>query len=173
MGASLKFRLRRARLADLSRVGQLEKRVWGPMAASPSVIRRRFFLFPQGFQVALAGLDLAGFCSAALFDVDALEVEVDEFFPPTHVPGGSHFFLFGLTVNPIYRRSGVATALIKKEIAVATRLGCRKIQLVANAFSRRVFRRLGFRAVATLSHLFRDYPELMPRPVLMEMDLVS
>ncbi len=169
MPDSAQIRVRRARQEDLGRVGQLEARVWKRMAAPPEVIRRRFLLFPQGFQVAVTRHDMVGFCFAALFDQDARSVELDEFFPPNHVPGGAYCFLFGLTVNPIYRRRGVAARLIQRQIAVADKQRCAKVQAIANASSRRIFEKLGFARIAALDHLFGEHRELMPDPVLMEL----
>ena len=163
-----RLRIRRARLEDLAKVSRLEKSVWKEMAASKEVIRRRFFLFPQGFKVARIGLEIAGFCSAVRFDVDALNVEVDESFPPRHVPRGGYYFLFGLTVNPIYRRRGIASALVAREIEESKKQACVKIQVIANASSRRLFEKQGFEVAAGLQHLFQDYPKLMPDAVLME-----
>ncbi len=165
------IRVRTARREDLGRVGQLEARVWRNMAAPPEVIRRRFLLFPQGFQVAVTRYDMVGFCFAALFDRDARSVELDEYFPPHHIPGGAYCFLFGLTVNPIYRRRGVAARLVEREIAVARKQGCAKVQAIANAFSKGVFEGIGFSPIAGVDPLFEQHRELMPAPVLMELEM--
>ncbi len=171
MPDSAQIRVRRARREDLGRVGQLEARVWKRMAAPPEVIRRRFLLFPQGFQVAVTRHDMVGFCFAALLDHDARSVELDEFFPQRHIPGGAFCFLFGLTVNPIYRRRGVAGRLIQREIGVARKRSCAKVQAIANALSKAAFETAGFTALAALDHLFGEDRELMPNPVLMELRL--
>lgn len=163
------FVVRRARLSDLGKIYQLERRVWRKMAASPDLLRRRFFLYPRGLRVAEAGSDLAGFCFAVRFDQDARDVELDEAFPPRHIANGQFLFLFGLTVNPIYRRRGVARAIVDSEVETAWRSGCSKIQVIANDRSRALFGELGFTVVGDLSHLFQDFPDEMPGPVLMEL----
>jgi GNAT superfamily N-acetyltransferase len=141
------------------------------MAAPHAVIRRRFFLYSQGFQVAVIGQEIAGFCCAALFDQDARLLELDEYFPAEHIPKGRYCFLFGLTVNPIYRRRGIARSLVGKELETARKKSCRKVQVIANSLSRPLFEQWHFQAVTELQHLFKNHTDLMPRPVLMEMDL--
>lgn len=173
MPQPVQFKVRRARLEDLGRVSSLERRVWKEMAASRAAIQRRFFLFPQGFKVAVTPSDLAGFCFSVLFDQDAREVKVDEFFPPHHVPRGKFLFMFGLTVNPVYRQRGVGASLVRRQVAEGLRRRCRKMQLVANDFSRPLFERHGFRTVDSLRHVFAQFPDLMPHPVLMEKNLAG
>lgn len=171
MSPSLKYMVRRARLDDLAKVTQLEKRVWKKMAASRRQIKRRFFLFPAGFLVAAVGNEIGGFCLAVRLDYDAREVSVDETFPPSHVPEGSFYVLYALTVNPVFRRQGIASRLVKRHLRQAHRLTCAKVQLVANAYSRRMFDRLGFQTVQSLESLFREFPDVMPEAVLMEKEL--
>lgn len=159
---------RRARLEDLPRIAQLEKRIWREMAASYSELRRRFFLFPQAFQVALAAPEMAGFCCGFLSDEDAGEADLTAAFPRRHVSGGPYLFLLGLTVNPILRRQGIGGRLVDRELQLAARLGCRKVQLIANRFSRPIFERRGFSATCAVGDVFRLHEDLMPDPVLME-----
>jgi GNAT superfamily N-acetyltransferase len=165
---STSFRVTRARLEHLSKVTRLETRVWQGMAAPHSVIRRRFFLYPQGFKVALIGTEIAGFCCAALFDQDATSMDLNEYFPPGHIPLGKYCFLFGLTVNPVYRRQGIGTALVENELKTAERKRCLKVQAIANSFSQPLFRANAFEVVTPLPGLFKKFSELMPDPALME-----
>lgn len=160
--------IRRARLHELARLSQLERRVWKELAASYTELRRRFFLFPQAFQVAIIAPEIAGFCCGFLSATDATKIELNAGFPGQHVAGGKYLFLVALTVNPIFRRRGVASRLLERELEVGHRLQCRKVQLVANAFSRPLFEKYAFRAVTVVDRLFGDYAELMPQPVLME-----
>ncbi len=165
------LRLRPARLDDLPKITRLEQRVWKELSADYQDLRRRFLQFPKGLQVAFVYSELAGFCSSCLFDVDAVEAPLDEHFPPRHVPGGKYFFLLGLTVNPAFRKRGVGTELVKREVALARRLRCRKVQLIANAESQGLFEAAGFQVLRELRHLFRDFSKLMNDPVLMELSL--
>lgn len=163
--------VRNCRLEDLGQVAQLESRVWRELAAHTDEMRRRFSLFPHGFCVAATGGRILGFCCAVLTDLDPLEsANLDETFPPRHVPRGPYFFLFGLSVDPVFRRLGIADSLVRRELAVAARLGAERIHLIANAHSRPLFLKHGFMTLRTVG-LFADYPELMPSPVLMELRL--
>ncbi len=167
MSPAVKLSVRSARLDDLAKVRRLEKRVWKKMSASRLQLHRRFFLFPAGFLVATVGAEIGGFCLGARIDQDAREIQVDECFPPGHVPQGRFYVLYALTVNPIFRRQGIASRLIKRHLSQAQRLGCEKVQLVANALSRPTFERLGFTVIAPVD-LFSEFPDLMPQAVLME-----
>ncbi|MGH9341745.1 MAG: GNAT family N-acetyltransferase [Acidobacteriota bacterium] len=162
-------RFRHARLEDLAKVSQLEKRVWREMATSYQELRQRFLIFPQAFQLAMAQPpQVAGFCCGLLSDQDATGIDFDEQFPPDHVPRAKYFFLIGLTVNPVFRRKGVGATLVRGQIRVARRFRCRKIQLIANSNSQRLFEKHGFVPCRRLQ-LFDRFPALMPDPVLMEL----
>ncbi len=171
MPTTFTHKIRRARLEDLSKVSQLEKRVWKQMSARRNVIQRRFFLFPQGFIVATVGSEIAGFCCACLYDVDATKVPVDAHFPPGHIPGADYYFIFALTVNPIYRGHGIGTDLVRRELKQARKRGCKKAQVFANKHSRTLFERLDFQASAKLDSVFKGFEKLMQKPVLMELEL--
>lgn len=162
---------RRARLEDLAKLSRLERRVWAELAGTYGELRRRFLCFPGAFQVAALGPEIVGFCSAFLTDRDATQAEMDENFPPVHERRGPYFFLLGLTVNPLYRRRGIGSGLVARELELARRLGCRKVQSIANAYSEGLFRRFGFFRVRPLPLVFQEYPRLMPQPVLMELEL--
>ena len=109
------FKIRRARLEDLSQIVQLEKRVWKDFSASKAEIKRRFLQFPQGIRVALVGHLVVGCCQGALFESVPDPECLNESFPPEHVASGKHLFLFGLTVNPHFRRLRIASALVASE----------------------------------------------------------
>jgi ribosomal protein S18 acetylase RimI-like enzyme len=160
--------IRVARMEDLEKVAQLETRVWRELAASPEDLKRRFLVFPQGFCLAVAGSNLLGFCCSLLTDTDARLAVLNETFPPRHIPRGDYFFLLGLTVDPLFRRRGIAQSLVAEELALAKRLGCRKIQLIANASSRPLFEKAGLSVVRASEELFLQHHDLMPEPVLME-----
>jgi len=160
--------IRSARMEDLEKVAQLENRVWRELGASQDDLRRRFFVFPQGFFLAVAGPDLLGFCCSLLTDTDARLAALNETFPPRHIPRGDYFFLFGLTVYPLFRRKGIARHLVAEELALAGKLGCRKVQLIANALSRPLFEKAGLSVVRASDELFAQHRDLMPEPVLME-----
>ncbi|RPJ56035.1 MAG: GNAT family N-acetyltransferase [Acidobacteria bacterium] len=155
-------------MEDLEKVAQLENRVWRELAATPDDLRRRFLVFPQGFLLAAAGSDLLGFSCSLLTDTDARVAALNETFPPRHIPRGEYFFLFGLTVDPLFRRNGIARRLVTEELALAEKLGCRKVQLIANASSRPLFEKSGLAVVRPSQELFVQYRDLMPQPVLME-----
>ncbi len=155
-------------MEDLEKVTQLEARVWRELAASLDDLRRRFLGFPQGFLLAMAGSDLLGFSCSLLTDTDARIAAVNETFPPRHIPRGDYFFLFGLTVDPLFRRKGIARHLVVEELALAERLGCQKVQLIANALSRPLFEKAGLTVVRPSDELFVQHRDLMPQPVLME-----
>lgn len=95
-------------------------------------------------------------------------MNLDEYFPPGHIPLGKYCFLFGLTVNPVYRRRGIATALVEDELKTAERKKCLKVQAIANSFSQPLFQAHSFEVVTPLPDLFREFSELMPYPALME-----
>ncbi len=155
-------------MEDLEKVAQLETRVWRELAASLEDLRRRFLLFPQGFLVAVAGSDLLGFSCGLLTDIDARVAALNETFPPRHIPRGDYFFLFGLTVDPLFRRKGIAQRLVAEELRLAEKVGCRKVQLIANALSRPLFAKAGLTVVRPSDELFVQHRDLMPQPVLME-----
>ncbi len=168
---NLPCEIRTCHMDDLPRVAQLETRVWRELAASTEEIRRRFNLFPKSFVVAAAGAEILGFCCAVLTDLDPLDPRnLNETFPPKHVPRGPYFFIFGLTVNPVFRRLGIGDSLVRRELAVAARLGVERIHLIANTNSRPLFIKHGFITLRPVA-LFAGYPELMPSPVLMELRL--
>ncbi len=163
--------IRSCHLEDLGQVSQMETRVWRELAVSVDEIRRRFSVFPQGFCVAATGPAILGFCCAVLTDLDPLNpANLNEAFPPRHVPRGPYFFLFGLTVDPVFRRLGIADALLRRQLAVARRLAASRIHLIANAHSRPLFIKHGFMTLRSVQ-LFANYPELMPSPVLMGLRL--
>lgn len=162
------FKIRRARLEDLSQIAQLEKRVWKDLSASKAEIKRRFLQFPQGIRVALVGNLIVGCCQGALFESIPEPENLSESFPPEHVASGKHLFLFGLAVNPLFRRKGVASALVASELDIARRRRCLLVQTIANSASRIVFERQSFSTVQPLPGLFRDFGALMQEPLLME-----
>ncbi len=161
----------RARLGELAAVAKLERRVWKRMAASEGRLRRRFRRFPQGLLVARAADGPVGFCAAALNGRDARDTDVDEDFPAVHVPGGRFYNLFALTVDPVFRRRGIASRLVRRHLRQARRLGCGKVQLIANAYSRPLFEQSGFEVAEPLPGLFADFRDLMPEAALMELVL--
>ncbi|GEM_PF-4335679 len=163
--------IRTCHLEDLGQVAHLEARVWRELAASADEIRRRFSVFPQGFCVAAAGPDILGFCCAVLTDLDPLDPShLSEAFPPRHVPRAPYFFVFGLTVDPVFRQLGIANSLVHRELAAAKRLAASRIHLIANAHSQPLFVKHHFTTLRPVA-LFADYPQLMPSPVLMELRL--
>jgi len=155
-------------MEDLERVAQLETRVWRELAASLDELRRRFVVFPQGLFLAVAGSNLLGFSCSLLTDTDARIAALNESFPPRHIPRGDYFFLFGLTVDPLFRRKGIAQRLVAEELTLAERLGCQKVQLIANASSRPLFEKAGLNVIRPSNELFVQHGDLMPQPVLME-----
>lgn len=168
MTEQVPLQFRRARLDDLAKVSRLERRIWLELAASYGDLRRRFLLFPQAFQLAVREPEIAGFCCGLLSDRDAGQELLNEAFPHGHVPGGQYLFLVGLSVNPLFRRKGIASTLVCRQAELAKKLRCQKVQLIANAFSKPLFERQSFRVVKHLDRLFEPYRELMPEPVLME-----
>ncbi|HXK61108.1 MAG TPA: GNAT family N-acetyltransferase [Acidobacteriota bacterium] len=160
--------IRPVRMEDLQRILQLESRVWQKLGASLEELKRRFLLFPQGFIIAVAGTEILGFSCSFMTDTDATAAALSEAFPPRHVPRGDYFFLFGLTVDPVFRRRGIARSLVAEQLAVAEKLGCRKVQLIANSWSRPLFEDFGFRVVRPAEELYVNYRDVMPEPVLME-----
>jgi len=160
--------VRPARLDDLARVDDLERLVWRGLAAPYEELKRRFRVFPQGLLVAAAASEVLGFCCAILTHEDATHAALDETFPPRHTPKGTYCFIYGLTVDPIFRNRGIGYRLATEELDVAARQGCTATQLVANRLSRPLFEKLGFRAVRPMDQLFAAHRELMPEPVLME-----
>jgi len=155
-------------MEDLERVAQLDSRVWHQLSASLEDLKRRFLLFPQGFVVAGAGPEILGFSCAFLTDTDARLAPLSETFPPRHIPRGEYFFVFGLTVDPVFRRRGIARGLVAQQLALAERLACRKVQLVANGWSRPLFEKFGLGVVRSTEELYVAHRDLMPDPVLME-----
>jgi ribosomal protein S18 acetylase RimI-like enzyme len=163
--------IRSARLEDLPKIVLLESRVWRELAASEEEMRKRFALFPQGLQVAVIDSNILGFCGSLLTDTDASQARLTESFPPRHIPRGPYLFVFGLTVSPIFRKKGLGTLLVEEELSLARRIGCEKVQLIANASSRPLFSNLGFRLLAPMEELFVAHRDLMAEPVLMELPL--
>ncbi|MBI4445523.1 MAG: GNAT family N-acetyltransferase [Acidobacteria bacterium] len=162
---------RQARREDLAAASKLGQRVWAELGAGIDELQLRFHLFPKAFQIALVDLQLVGLCFGTLSDQDATQSELTETFPARHMAGGKFFFLYGLTVDPLFRGHGIGSGLVRRELAVARRLHCKKVQLIAGLSSRPLFERLGFQARQRLDHLCASYPGLMKEPVLMEMRL--
>jgi ribosomal protein S18 acetylase RimI-like enzyme len=173
MLSQLQFKVRRARLEDLTQISQLEVRVWKDLGASVSELKRRFLQYPQGLKVAVIDHQMAGFCCSALLDRQVRAETLDEHFPSQHTPAGRFCFVYGLTVNPIYRRRGIAKRLVGGELETARQKRCVSVQVIANSFSSAIFEGLGFQLVQPLPGLYRSFPELMPGPVLMERSLVQ
>jgi GNAT superfamily N-acetyltransferase len=168
---SLPLIVRAAQLRNIAQAARLEERVWRDLAAPYRELRRRFILFPKGFQVALALPQLVGFCCALRTNQDARLISVDESFPLRHATTGDCLFIFSLTVDPTARLRRVGTRLVEQELAVARELGCRRAQVVANAYSAPLFLTLGFEVVRPLDYLFHNHRGLMPDPVLLDFGL--
>jgi len=89
-----------------------------------------------------------------------------------HRTDGSVLFLLGLTVDPLFRRRGIGTALARAEVELGRTIGSESVQLVANDSSVDLFTQIGFRIVRRLEGTpFDGVAKLMPSPTQMILNL--
>lgn len=68
-----------------------------------------------------------------------------EFIPPSvRNPSGRQAYIFGIFVEPDFRRRGIAKRLVKEAVDYATDEGCAVISLHASEAGRPVYRAMGF-----------------------------
>jgi ribosomal protein S18 acetylase RimI-like enzyme len=63
---------------------------------------------------------------------------------PFAVQGIKRGYVFGVRVDPAYRRRGIATALTREAIEFLRAVGCVRVRLHASRFGRPIYERLGF-----------------------------
>lgn len=98
-----------------------------------SYFRRRMDAHHAAFFVATDGPAIVGTCGALVRDGY-----------PVDITGLSHGYIFGVRVEPAYRRRGIAERLTREAIAYLERSSCRTIRLHASRFGRSVYERIGF-----------------------------
>jgi ribosomal protein S18 acetylase RimI-like enzyme len=63
---------------------------------------------------------------------------------PAAVTGIRHGYIFGVHVDPEYRRRGIAELLTRRAIDYLEQSDCRNIRLHASRFGRSIYERIGF-----------------------------
>lgn len=104
--------IRKARPSDLSAIQRLETECFPPLeAASKEMVALRFNTFMENFIVCEIDGKVVGFINGCLTNettlYDYLYHDVKN-----HNPNGKIFALFGLDVDPAYRRRGIAKRLM-------------------------------------------------------------
>jgi len=165
--------IRQARLADLVSIASLEAKIWKEMAVDQAILAKRFRRFPAGFLVAEDAHSLGGFCMALRVAPQDLTVDrIGWMSLERHRTDGSVLFLLGLTVDPLFRRRGIGTALARAEVELGRTIGSESVQLVANDSSVDLFTQIGFRIVRRLEGTpFDGVAKLMPSPTQMILNL--
>jgi ribosomal protein S18 acetylase RimI-like enzyme len=98
-----------------------------------SYFERRMAVDQAAFFVAIDGAEIVGTSGALVREGYPTEI--------THLREG---YIFGVRVEPAYRRRGIAENLTREAIAYLRRSKCRSIRLHASRFGRSIYERIGF-----------------------------
>jgi len=140
----LKFLIRRATVADMPQVIQLDFAAFSPYGTteSPKIIRARQQIFPEGFVVAESAGRIVGYGSSEKWPT-MREPGLDENPYDTHDSDGSIFCITGMAVAEAYRRQGIGTAMTRRLIHIARAHGCTHVVL-ETTHAQAFYHRLGF-----------------------------
>ena len=120
--------IRPATLDDLPRLVEIEAKSWpAGMAADAETLAARLRAFPAGQLVAEVDGQVVAYAAAQRIAAQRLEAQPLTFaeltdhgrFTATHDSSGDVYQLIGVAVIPTERRSGVARALVDRQIAQA------------------------------------------------------
>jgi len=172
--------IRPARPDDLEEATLLERRVWGRLAATLNELQRRLFALPEAFLLAelqRAGRprQIVGLANGLLWtrDFPRSYLDYERMLPSSSPnPRGDVLYLASVGVDPALRGRGIGLRLVQEVVEVGRRRHLKLTRLIANGRSRILWARAGFEVVRPLPRLFRQYRDLMPQPVLMELPLL-
>jgi ribosomal protein S18 acetylase RimI-like enzyme len=171
--------IRPARPDDLEEATLLERRIWGPLAATLNELQRRLFALPEAFLLAemqRPGLpmQIVGLTNGLIWtrDFPRSFVEYEKQLPSSsHNPRGDVLYVASLGVDPLWRGRGIALRILQETAEVARRRHLKCLRLIGNSRSQSLYARVGFQVTRTLPNIFRQHRTLMPNPVLMELPL--
>ncbi len=172
--------IRPARPDDLEEATLLERRVWGPLAATLNELQRRLFALPEAFLLAEIYRpgrlpQIVGLANGLLWtrDFPRSYLEYEKTLPSgAHNPRGEVLYLTSLGVDESLRGRGVGLRLLLEAVEVGRRRHLKLVRLIGNQRSRPLYQRAHFAVVQPLPRMFRQHRDLMPQPVLMEFPLV-
>ena len=178
--AILRVVIRPARPDDLEEATLVERRVWGRLGASLNELQRRLFALPEAFLLAELqrpgqAPQIVGLTNGLLWtrDFPRSYLEYERILPSaSHNPRGDVLYLASVGVDPSLRARGIGLHLIQEAIEVGRRRHLKQVRLIANSRARSLYERAGFATVRPLPRLFWQHRDLMPQPVLMELQLV-
>ena len=172
--------IRPARPDDLEEATLLERRVWGPMAATLNELQRRLFALPEAFLLAEMYRpgrtpQIVGLTNGLLWtrEFPRSYTEFEKMLPSgSHNPRGEVLYVTSLGVDESIRGRGVGLRLLLELVEVGRRRHLKLVRLIGNQRSKPLYQRAGFSAVQPLPRMYRQHRALMPQPVLMEFPLV-
>src|SRR3989442_12320514 len=178
--AVLRVLIRPARLDDLEEATLVERRVWGRLGASLNELQRRLFALPEAFLLAELQRpgqppQIVGLTNGLLWtrDFPRSYLEYERILPSaSHNPRGDVLYLASVGVDPSLRARGIGLRLIQEAIEVGRRRHLNQVRLISNSRARSLDEPAGFAMARPLPRLFRQHRDLMPQPVLMELQLV-
>lgn len=138
------YSIRNAVPSDLAAVTALEAACFPPEeAAGPEAFAYRLASFPERFFVAEADGRIVGLVNGCASSLPRIEDRLFE--PQGHEPAGKNQMVFGLAVDPAYRRQGMGAALLKRLIAFAQSQDLERVILTCKAEKRHYYAQFGFR----------------------------
>jgi GNAT superfamily N-acetyltransferase len=172
--------IRPARPDDLEEATLLERRVWGPLAATLNELQRRLFALPEAFllgELQRTGLptQIVGMTNGLIWtrDFPRSFAEYERTLPSaSHNPRGDVLYVASLGVDPLWRGRGIALRILQETAEVARRRHLKCLRLIGNARSQPLYVRAGFQVVRPLPGIFRQHRDLMPQPALLELPLL-
>jgi len=172
--------IRPARPDDLEEATLLERRVWGPMAATLNELQRRLFALPEAFLLAEMyrpgrSPQIVGLTNGLLWtrEFPRSYPEFEKMLPSgSHNPRGEVLYVTSLGVDESIRGRGVGLRLLLVLVEVGRRRHLKLVRLIGNRRSKPLYQRAGFAVVQSLPRMYRQHRGQMPHPVLMEFPLV-
>jgi ribosomal protein S18 acetylase RimI-like enzyme len=172
--------IRPARPDDLEEATLLERRVWGPMAATLNELQRRLFALPEAFLLAEMYRpgrppQIVGLTNGLLWtrEFPRSYTAYEKMLPSgSHNPRGEVLYVTSLGVDETIRGRGVGLRLLLELVEVGRRRHLKLVRLIGNQRSRPLYERAGFATIQALPRMYRQHRALMPHPVLMEFPLV-
>lgn len=112
-------------------------------AATREAFEYRIATFPESFYVALEKEEIIGIVNGCV--TDSLVIS-DELFEPDggHKPDGKNQAIFGLLVDPRYRKQGIAASLMNYFMDVAKQAGHEKMILTCKEHLIQYYEGFGF-----------------------------
>lgn len=150
-------KIRRAQQEDLEEIHQIECAVEGARAASMRTLSERLAMFPHGFLVAAQCHTVVGFIESCLWNRSSYSTfsSIAD-FPSHHDPGGRYLYIIFVCVSEAFRRKGVATELVRRELILAENLKLQEVHLVAEHHLLSFYKKLAFRQTSVLPGFLDD-----------------